>query len=108
MARRACRVSRLLGGNGNGGRRLDGVGVNGLVIVGVGVGGGGLLVLLHIVVILEVTIVVIILVVLSGRVLLGSLGEVNDLAAGTVGDDVVKVEGTLSIALSVILLLDCK
>lgn len=98
-------LSRLLGGDSRGGRRLDRVGVDGGVLLGGGVGGGGLLVLLHLIVVLEVTIILLIILVLSSRVLLGSLGEVDDLATGTVGDDVVQVEGALGLSLGLILLL---
>lgn len=91
-SRKGCRVScvsRLLGGDSSGGRRLDRVGVDGGVLLGGGVGGGGLLVLLHLVVILEVTIILLIILVVGSGVLLSSLREVDDLAASTVGDDVV-------------------
>lgn len=104
MGCRVCCVSRLLGADARGGGGLDSVGVDGGLLGG-GVGGGGLLVLLHLVVVLEVAILLLVILVVGSGVLLGGLGEVDDLAAGTVGDDVVQVEGALGVSLSVVLFL---
>lgn len=70
------------------------------------VGGSGLLVLLHVVILLEVAILIIVLIILGRRVLLGGLGEVNDLAAGAGGNNVVKVDGRLGISL-ILVIVDC-
>lgn len=102
-----CNVLRL-SSSGGGGRRLDSVGVNG-GIGGGGVGGGnGLLVLLHLVVLLEIAIILLIVVVDVGGIVLSGLGEVDDLATGARGDNVVQVNGILGVALVlVIILLGC-
>lgn len=91
-------VSKAALGRRSGGRRggLESIGVDrsvdrvvsSLLVGGVSSGSRGLLVLIHLL-ILEVTVVVLIVLLLGG-VLLGGLGEVDDLATGASVDDVVQ------------------
>lgn len=98
-------------GSSSGGRGgLNVVGVNNSVRVSGVRNGGGLLVLIHLVVVvlLPEVLVLVGVIVLVGGVLLGSLGEVNDLAAGTAANDVVQRDGALAFGtLLVILLFGC-
>lgn len=98
---------RLVDLDARGGRGLDRVRVNGVVLGGGG-GGDRLLILLHLVVVLEVAILLLVILVVGSRVLLSGLGEVDDLAAGARGDNVVQIDGALGLALVlVIIILGC-
>lgn len=99
-----CNVPRLNSSSG-GGRRLDSVRVNGGIGGGSVSGGNRLLVLLHLVVLLKIAIILLIIVVNVGRVLLSGLGEVDDLATGARGDNVVQVNGIFGVALVLVIIL---
>lgn len=101
-----CGVLRSVG-SGGGGRRLDSVRVNGS-IGGRSVSGKRLLVLLHLVVLLKVAIFLLIIFVVVGRVLLSSFSEVNDLATGAGGDNIVEVDSALGVAVILVILLGYK
>lgn len=80
--------------------------MEGDVLGGAGGGNGRHLVLLHLVVVLEVLVLLLVILVVD-RVLLGSLGEIDDLATGPGGNDVVEIDGALRVALIVVVLLSC-
>lgn len=83
---------RLGGGSGRRGR-LDGVGVN-----------GGVLVLVHLIILLLEVLIVVLIVICQLRVLLNGLGEIDDLAAGATTDDIVEGDCLLGVLVLLVII----
>lgn len=69
------------------------------------VGGSSFLVLLHFVVLLKVAIILFVILVNVGGVLLSGLGEVDDLATGAGGDNIVQINSALGAAVILVIVL---